>query len=169
MKKVLLYFVVLCLICLCSCSRSQTNQDTTHCFYYLQNTPTYGTNGSLIGKESRNLPDLNGEITDILQVYLQGPQSDTFAQTFPSDLTIVRFHIYESTAELVLGGSYDSITGLDRTFICACLTLTVCDLTGAKQVSIRSEADVISGAKPIIMTPQSITLLDTSKNEVETD
>ena len=169
MKKVLLYLLILCLLFLCSCSRSQTNQNTTLCFYYLQNTPTYGTNGSLIGKESRNLPDLNGEITDILQVYLQGPQSDTFAKTFPDGLSLVRMNIYENTAELVLGGSYDSITGLDRTFICACLTLTVCNITGAEQVSIRSEADVISGAKPIIMTPQSITLLDTSKNEVEND
>ncbi len=169
MKKVLLYLLILCLLFLCSCSRSQTNQNTTLCFYYLQNTPTYGTNGSLIGMESRSLSDSNLEIADILRIYLRGPQSDTFAKTFPDGLSLVRMNIYENTAELVLGGSYESITGLDRTFVCACLTLTVCNITGAEQVSIRSEEDVTTGTKPIIMSPESITLLDTSKNEIDTD
>jgi len=51
---------------------------------------------------------------------------------------------------------------LDLTIACACLTATVCDMTGVQSVTIQTENRLLDGNKSITMTWENILLLDSN-------
>ena len=108
-----------------------------------------------------------GDYVAVLNTYLQGPMSDPLHRIFPIGITLISLDIQKKHASVVLGGTFSSLEGMERTIFCACLTLTVCDLTGAQQVSIYREQDAPKDEPDAVMRPEDIVLLDDCTLEVD--
>lgn len=166
MKKALCLCAIVCLLLSTfGCAFNDASENSA-VFYYLQNSPTYGNQESLIAPETRELPKEGMDVSSIMALYLNGPK-DTVEYDFIYGIVFIGMQLQDGCAELVLGGTYNTMGGLNKTLACACITLTVCELTGAKQVKIRSERDAPDSEKAITMTPESILLFDSCQKEIE--
>lgn len=166
-KRHCLYLIVALTLSLCSCAIKNAPQEDTVTFYYQRSG--IGQSDQVISKDFRALSLENNDYTSILNTYLQGPVSDPLHRIFPTGITLISLDIQKKNAAIVLGGTFDTLEGMERTVFCACLTLTICDLTGAQQVSIYREQDAPDGAPVAVMRPEEIVLSDDCKLEVDHD
>ena len=61
---------------------------------------------------------------------------------------------------IVLSDFFSALTGMDLTLACACLTLTACELTGAKGITVSTETTLLDGNRSVSMTVEEVLLLD---------
>lgn len=161
--------VLILLLSLLGCSAQNKTPAGGVAFYYQQSAIQPAQSGSIISKDMHILSDPDSNYTSILNTYLQGPISDPLHRIFPTGIVLSRLNVEKKNTDVVLGGSFSSLKGMELTIFCACLTLTVCDLTGTQQVSIYYETDYPESDPAVVMRPEEIVLLDDCKIEVDHD
>ena len=72
----------------------------------------------------------------------------------------------ENSALVILNDATARLTGLDLTIACACLTATVCDMTGVQMVTIKAETQLLDGNKSITMQRDHLLLLDSNTSDI---
>lgn len=151
--------VLLCLLLFLS-GCSQTPEDASAVnFYYLSAEISYSGDSSTIESEIRS--DTQMEPTEqILRTYLAGPTSAHLRSPFPAGLRLVEYRQESETVYLCLSQELATLSNLDLTLACSCITLTCLDLTDAQQVCIEAEDSLLAGNKSIIMDRQSLLLTD---------
>lgn len=170
MKRLLCFLLaLLCIPCFWGCAQNQDVPENAIVFYYRHSDPAYGNSGNTIAKEYRDSAKLQGDIHDILSTYLKGPEDTQLHRTFPVGIRLISVNIHDNTADIVLGGTYSALTGLNQSMACACLTLTTCELLGIKQVQIRRESETPDGANTVILRPENIVLNDNCTLEIDTN
>lgn len=168
-KRHSIYLIIILLLSLCSCAAEQQQPEGSVAFYYQKNSIDPAASDGVISKDYQVLSASSSDHTAVLNAYLQGPVSDPLHRVFPMGITLISLDIQNKQADVVLGGTFDTLEGMERTIFCACLTLTVCDLTGVRQVSIYREQDAPEGEPVSVMRPEEIVLLDDCKLEVDHD
>ena len=168
-KGCCLYLIVILLLSLCSCAVERQPPEGSVAFYYQRSSIDPAESGGVISKDYQVLSVPSSDYISVLKTYLQGPVSDPLHRVFPTGITLIELDIHGKQADVVLGGTFGALEGMDRTIFCACLTLTVCDLTGAEQLSIYREQDETAGEPVSVMRPEEIVLLDDCKLEVDHD
>ena len=161
MKKLLCILLALCLLPLFGCAQPEDPIENPVFFYYRQKTLTYDNENSVITKELRDAGRRADDISYLLEQYLRGPQS-----TFPRGSRIT-LQVQEDTAVIVVNSNFATLTGIDLTLACACLTLTVCELTGTEHALIQGQDMLLDGNQSIAMSRSSILLLDSSNIAVD--
>lgn len=129
-------------------------------FYYCREMDkvVYGTDDGVVAREIR---EGSGMETDkLLSLYLKGPQTEGLNRTFPKGVSLISLTIENDTAVIVLSDFFSALTGIDLTIGCACLTLTVCELTGAKGITVSTETTLLDGNRSVSMTVEEVLLLD---------
>lgn len=129
-------------------------------FYYCRETDKviYGAGDGVVAREIR---EGSGMETDkLLSLYLKGPQTEGLSRTFPKGVSLISLTIENDTAVIVLSDFFSALTGIDLTIGCACLTLTVCELTGAKGITVSTETTLLDGNRSVSMTVEEVLLLD---------
>ena len=167
-KRYCVYLIVTLLLSLCSCT-VQNEPDGAVAFYYQRSSIHPSQSDGVISRDLQVLTVDTGDYVAVLNTYLQGPMSDPLHRIFPIGITLISLDIQKKHASVVLGGTFSSLEGMERTIFCACLTLTVCDLTGAEQLSIYREQDAADSEPVSVMRPEEIMLLDDCKLEVDHD
>ena len=163
MKKLLCSFMILALsLSFSACSSPKDKIQEPVFFYYRQLELNYGTTPSVVDKEAREAAGHRQDYSYLLSVYLKGPENFSLYNPFPSKTFLRSFVLQDSTAFVQLSSSFASLTGLDLTLACACITLTVCEMTGAQQVNISAEDTLLDGNPQITMTPDSFLMMDDS-------
>lgn len=168
MKKtasILLMFVLLFSLAACS-AQNETISDPVN-FYYRRTEMEYGSSSGVIGKEVRDAQGLKNNYEALLSKYLQGPESYDFYHPYPRGTSLISLELQENTALVQLSAPFADLTGLNLSIACACLTLTVCGITGADQVRISAMDAMLDGQTYITMSPDSILLLDNSNIEID--
>ena len=168
-KRYCVYLIVTILLSLCSCAVKQQPPEGAIAFYYQRSSIDPAESDGVISKDYQVLSAPSSDYISVLKTYLQGPVSDPLHRVFPMGITLIDLDIQNKQADVVLGGTFDALEGMERTIFCACLTLTVCDLTGVRQVSIYREQDAAEGEPVSVMRPEEIVLLDDCKLEVDHD
>ena len=168
-KRYCVYLIVTILLSLCSCAVKSQLPEGSIAFYYQRSGIDPAESDGVISKDYQVLSVDSKNYTSVLNTYLQGPVSDPLHRVFPMGITLIELDIQNKQAEVILGGTFDTLEGMERTIFCACLTLTVCDLTGVRQVSIYREQDAAEGEPVSVMRPEEILLLDDCKLEVDHD
>jgi len=109
----------------------------------------------VIASEEREASGHVGDLPYLLALYLMGPTSDELLSPLRAGTRISSVleddHIY-----LELSGIADSMSDIDFSLACACLTLTCLDITDAKEVTIRS------GDRTKTLSHELLTLYDTT-------
>ncbi len=168
MKRLTCFLLaLLCIPFFWGCEQNQDVPENAIVFYYRRIDSSYGTSGSTIAKEYRDSSELQDGIYGILTTYLKGPEAEQLHRTFPAGIRLISVNIHDDTADIVLGGTYGALTGLNQAIACACLTLTTCELIGVKQVQIRRESQSPAGANTVILRPENIILNDNCTLEID--
>ena len=163
MKKTLcVIWVLVLLLSLPACTSSKEDIQEPAFFYYRQSELSYGTTPGVVAKEAREVAGHKQDYSHLLSVYLKGPESYTLYNPFPGSTSLRSFSMHDGTAFVHLSSSFASLTGLDLTLACACITLTVCEMTGVQQVTISADGVLLDGNPQITMTPDGLLMMDDS-------
>lgn len=135
-------------------------------FYFLKNNVTYFTSDGVIASEMREAAEHRNDHEYLLRMYLAGPESPELRRIFPKNIALVKLELNDGKALVVLNDAAARLTGLDLTIACACLTATVCELTGVASVTIRAETQPLDGQKSITMDKNHLLLIDSSMTAI---
>ncbi len=162
MKKILCFLLILAALFSAGCS-SQQPQPTGTPFYYCAATPDYSSGSTAIIQEYRDdVP--SDSLMAALELYLAGPQSGDLLSPFPDGMQILSATQEGNTVYLTVSMELTTLTGLELTIACGCLTMTSLALTDAQQVQISPIYGLLDGQRTIIMNKNTILLTDSSKN-----
>ena len=163
MKKMLCVIISFALsYTLISCDSSKESIQEPVDFYYCQLEMDYGIESQAISKEVRDAKDRRQDYSHLLSLYFKGPESYSLYNPFPRNLSLLSFSLQDGTAAVHLSASFATLTGLDLSLACACLTMTVCEMTGAQQVTVSAADSLLDGNPQITLSPEDVLLLDDS-------
>lgn len=162
MKKLLISILLFCLVLPCiACSR-QERIERPVAYYYCRAELSYDGAGSVITSEQRESAGHEEDLSYLINQYLLGPNSVELLQTFPLGTKLVSMGMKDTEAELILSDAFAKLSGMDLTIACACITMTVTELTGAETVHIRTESELLNNMQKITMTKDDLLLFDSS-------
>lgn len=151
-RAVILLLAVSLLLTACGSHGERIKEPVT--FYYLRSQYPYGTAQSVIGSEEREASGHRGELRYLMALYLMGPSGEDLRSPIPPGTNIFSAEQTENSVTLKLSDTAGSMTDVDFSLACACLSLTCMDLTGADKVTIAC------GNRSITMTPDTLILYD---------
>ena len=129
-------------------------------FYYCATDISFGMDNTTILAEYRQSP-AQDTLQQMLTKYFAGPSSADLRSPFPVGLKLVAVEQDGQTVYITVSDALASLSGLDLTLACACITLTCLDFTGADQVMIYAQDALLDGQKTITMDRKTLLLLDT--------
>ena len=162
MKKSICLILVMLLLTGCMPGNNKIVEPVT--FYYCNRNITYTGTEDVISKEIRDGDGMNGDLYQLISLYLQGPDSDELYCNIPAGTEVKAVDIRYGIVYLVLSESFTALTGMDLSLTCTCLALTLYSLTEADAVSISAENGQLDGKLTITIMESDILLLDESLN-----
>lgn len=148
------------LFCAAGCRQQADEIDGTP-FYYCAKTASYSADGMALDAEYRMDVPVDS-LTSALDLYLQGPLSQELLSPFPQGIRLVGLYQNGSTVFLTFSRELATLSGLDLTMACSCITLTALALTDAQEVEIRVVSGLLNGQRSIVMNKNTILLQDTA-------
>ena len=165
-KRMICLILLFCVAAtLPACVQNQDKIQVPVNFYYLRQETTYGSADSLIAPITAEGADYSNDPAGLLSQYLKGPGQNGWVSPFPRGTQLLSMELVNGFLRLTLSENFASLTGMDLTIACACLTLTALDLTGANSVRISVEGATLNGAEYIRMDRNCLTLLDINEND----
>lgn len=156
-KCMIVPILIICLLC-CGCNKTQ-NQ-TQIIFYYCNNQMDYKANNSAIGSEICNEPIDHLDYDKLLTNYLSGPHSTNLISPFPSGTSLINFSLDQQSAHVVLSDTFATLTGVELTIACVCISKTVENMTNCATVTISAQNALLDNQESIIIDAQNIFLTD---------
>ena len=163
MKNLLCVILILALsFTLAACASPKEDIKDPVSFYYRQLEMDYGNAPSAIAKEIRDAQSRRQDYSYLLSLYFKGPEEYSLYNPFPRSTTVKSFALQDGAVDLQLSSAFASLSGLDLSIACACLTITVCEMTGAEQVTISAADSLLDGNPKITMSLKDLLLSDDS-------
>lgn len=153
-----IWICLLVMLLLYGCASPAAGSDQQVTFYYVQSEIDFQGQNGVIAPEIREISNRSDDLSYLLSLYLQGPQSDTLRSPFPENLTLVQIRQEEAYLEVVVSHRLSNLTGIELTLACSCLAKTCMDLSGAQEVRISAQEQLLDGASYITITADSILL-----------
>lgn len=153
----LLIFSFLC--CMFGCHSQEDELKEPVNFYYYKNPISfYGKDDVVVAevRESFGYDDL----VRLIDLYLLGPESEDFTSPFPKHTTALEITQENEKIHITLSSQFATLKGINLTLSCACLSMTLLELTGANSVVITVAGELLDGSEQIVMTKDSLTLTD---------
>ncbi len=166
MKKGIVLLLVISLV-LCGCSSSRTEEETV-AFYYPVLEMDYSIGASYLQAEIRSKAVTGYVLTDILNLYLQGPLDRyIYSMPFQHNTKVHALAIENGVMQLTLTRGFATYTGLQLTIACACIAKTAMELTGVDSVRIKAYQSTLDGAQYIEMDRNSLLLIENAEPKQE--
>lgn len=172
--RIILSTLVLSLLCACALLSNGPKEPVS--FYYTRPRDEYESdrNNEVIGKEDavivseqREAEGHRDDLNYLLSQYLRGPQDINLMSPFPDRAALTNVVLRDDTLFVTLTEEFASLSGIDLTVACACLTRTCLSITEASQVTIAVENSLLDGAKSITMSESTLLLLDSAVAQPE--
>lgn len=160
MKKLLSLALALCLLIgLCACSSSLKEPVT---FYYVRHPDhiTYGAADGFISPEEREASGHTGDLSYLLSLYLVGPLDETLLSPFPEGTRLENLVLHQDTIVVELSQELSSLSGVELSVACACISATCFSLTDAVEITVVSPETELHDGVSMTLTRDSITLID---------
>ena len=158
--KSLLCILILMIVLCCVFGCSQKDNENQISFYYCNSKVDYTPDDSLIGFEFYNKSIDPFAYDKLLHTYLEGPQSKTLLSPFPNGTTLVSISIEQQTAYITLSDDFAKLTGIKLSIACACIGLTVKNITGCAKVVISAQNALLEQQQSITINTNEIQLTD---------
>jgi len=144
--------------------REKQQIDEPVAFYYRRSELLFEGASGVIAAQQRESAGHESDTEYLLQEYLSGPTDPLFSQTFPTGSRMVSFKITDKEAQITLSDHFADLTGMDLTIACACITLTIIDLTGVENVTLSAQSAMLDNQSFITMDKSCLLLLDSNAN-----
>ena len=160
MKRLFTFTLLLIILTsLCSCTFPNTQQSRIT-FYYIKTPDDFDGSSDIIVPFHPSSDDDNRDLSEILDAYLSGPSNNSCTSPFPQGTTIEEIVLSRSNAQLTLNRQFATLSDIDFTIACACLTKTVIDLTGVNTVQVQVNGSQILGADSLTFNLSSFSHSD---------
>lgn len=159
MLAITLSIVLLFLLPACGEAESHENQVA---FFYQTQDIRYDPQRSTLEAEYRDSADF-ASLEQALDAYFTGPVSTSLANPFPAGLSLISAREENGTLTLILTDALSELTGTQLSIACCCIAKTCLEMTGAEEVSISAETQLLDGARSIVLTHESMHLLDSTQ------
>ena len=146
--------------CLLGCAKDAPPRKPVN-FYYPATETVYDGEAEILHPEVRESANFDEDITGLLNLYLQGPVSESLRSPFPDRVTVTRYAATSNTAILVLSNEFAQLVGIDLTLACACISRTLLDLTGLDRVQIYATDALLDGQASLTLERDDIHYMDT--------
>ena len=156
------------LLCLAACASKVDAPKEPVQFYYPRHTDQlqYGDTDGVITYELREAAGYADRYSYLLNLYLRGPVSQELRDPFPSGISVVSLETGAGSAELVLTDAFAQLSGMELTVACACLTLTLHNLTGIESLTVTTQNQQLGTEGKIVMNLSDILFMDNSTEAV---
>lgn len=128
-------------------------------FFYLQNKIAYNSAGSVVSHETKQPSKLTPE--ELISQYLQGPTKKNLVSPFPAELKLISIAQEDTIVKILLSDELTSLSGLELTLACSCLTKTLQGILPAESYEISSTGGKLNGKSSILITPNTFVWEDT--------
>lgn len=156
------FAVLLCIsliVSLYGCKRNKAEIQEPVEFYYCFET-VFKTDDGVTGSETREAAHFNGNLEQLLQVYLLGPVSDELTSPLPYAVKLVSLEQVNDSVYLTLSREFSTLSGIRLTTACSCIVMTLHDYAGINQVCFRAASGQLDNKDEFIMSITDIVLSD---------
>ena len=151
--------VVAALFCLFGCTNQAENFKDPVDVFYCTSPIKYNSLEGVFARERRDFAGWSGNLQGFLNEYVTGPKSNGLTSPFPLGALILTLEQEETAISLLLNIHFSRLSPNELTLACACLSLTLFQLTNAESVSF--QIDGASEDRAIItMTRENLSLMD---------
>lgn len=126
-RCICLFCVILFLLPVCGCARKDAAIVKPVNFYYKTDPANYREKA--ISPEVRESNGYTDDLKRLLQLYIDGPISKTLINPFPENILVESITVNNTTVDLQLNSPFAQLSDMEMTTACACLTMTVLELT----------------------------------------
>ena len=167
MRKPTAIILLLCITLLLTSCTTKEEFEYPVTFHYLRSTQandtlSHGAADSVIAPELREGAEYRNDLELMLDIYLHGPLDKAYVSPYPVGTTLRQLTLEGTAASVVLSDHFASLTGMDLSLACACMTMTVMELTDAESVTISTESGLPDGMEAVTMTRSDLILVDTA-------
>lgn len=147
------------LFCQFGCTNQAENFKNPVDVFYCTSPIKYNSLEGVFAREQRDFSGWNGNLQGFLNEYVTGPTSNGLTSPFPLGALILTLEQEDTAISLLLNFHFSRLSPNELTLACACLSLTLFQLTNAERVSFH-----IDGANEdraiITMTRENLSLMD---------
>lgn len=155
MKRFLsLLFVLSLLLSGCGLFSPHIKEPVT--FYYLRSEMQYFAKDGVISSEEREASGHREDLSYLMALYLMGPAEEELVSPIPRGTRIFKTTETEEGVSLHMSDTANTMTDIEFSLACTCLSLTCLELTDAPAVTITS------GERTITIHRDALTLFDGS-------
>ncbi len=152
--KQLACLILLFALALSGCADTKDAIQEPVTFYYLQEEYQFGTASGVFGTDERDAYGHRDDLRYLMALYLMGPAKEGLRAPMPLGTHIFSAEHKDSTVYLKLSNTEETMTKVEFSLACACLSMTCMDLTGVENVTISS------GERVVTMNRNNLILFD---------
>ena len=163
MKKCISFLLCLCLLAsFWGCAPRTEAPQVPVRFYYPRTVDTiqYTASGGAFTYEDRESAGYTDNLPYLLNLYFRGPADSTLRNPFPTATSVTELKVYGNYAFLTVSDSFAQLTGMDLTVACACLTLTVTELTGAETLCLSTNSQLLDNHERLLLQAKDFLFMD---------
>lgn len=152
-------FLILQMLCACGGSNQEVREPVR--FYYCNKEISYNSPSGIIKSEIREGIKFQGDLSELLRVYLQGPATPYLQTLIPNDVEFVSCMMSDSCVSITFSNEFSKLTGVKLSTACSAILMTVHGYTGIQTIQIRAEGSQLDEKDEVVLTMDDIVLMDT--------
>lgn len=165
MKRLICFALILTLAApLFGCGSGDLIRPAT--FYYHRTATAFGGSDGVLAPEQRELLGIEDDLGAILELYCEGPISDTLTNPLPPGTRVRSYTLKNGQLSLHFNDGLKDLAGLDLTLAAGCIARTFLELTDAESLVITADGTLLNGQTALRLTLEDLALRDGSTDRL---
>ena len=153
-----LLIILALLLAFSGCGNNTESLEQPASFYYILET----AENSMFEAEVREIKPFFDDYLAIANHYFNGPSSDTYVNVFPAGLRAVSLECIDDKLQITVSDELSNLSYVEQSIACACMGMTLLELTGCAEIVIRLENRTFDGKESITLQLDDLYLFDST-------
>ena len=159
MSRITSILIILALLlAFCGCGKNAESLEQPASFYYMLET----AENSIFEAEVREIKPFSDDYLSIANHYFNGPTSDTYVNVFPAGLRALSLECNDAKLLITVSDELSELSYVEQSITCACMGMTLLELTGCTEIVIRLESRTFDGKESITLQLDDLYLFDST-------